>query len=72
MGSPFIGRLIAEKQEFAVSVSESCGGELRDEKEVLERESSDGDVSTEFGEVVLVGLAHLLDDPVQTETFEQA
>src|SRR4051794_25102640 len=35
-GSPYTGRLIAEKQEFLRSVSESGASELRNEEEVLE------------------------------------
>ena len=71
-GNPFIGRLIAEKQEFLRSVSESSARELRDEEEVLEREACNRDVSSELGQVVLVGLSDLLDDPVQTKALEQA
>ena len=41
-------------------MSESGGSELRYEKEVLERESGDGDVAARLGEVVLVGPADLL------------
>jgi hypothetical protein len=37
---------------------------------VLERESGDGNVSSELGEVVLVGIADLLDDAVKPQTFE--
>jgi len=70
-GSPYAGKLIAEKQGFLRSVSENCG-ELRDEEEVLECESGDSDVAAKFGEVVLVGVADLLDDAVQAEAFEKA
>jgi hypothetical protein len=57
--------LIAEKQGFLDSVSESGGSELRNEEEVLESESRECDVPAELGEVVLVGLTDLLDDAVQ-------
>jgi hypothetical protein len=57
MGSLYGEKLIAEKQEYVRSVSEDCGGELWNEKEVLESESCDCNVATELGEVVLVGLA---------------
>jgi transposase len=53
LDSPYAGRLIAEKQGFLVSVSESGAGELRDDEEVLERESGDGDMPAELGQVVL-------------------
>jgi hypothetical protein len=62
--------LIAEKQEFLRSVCESGACELRDEEEVLEREASDGDVPSELGQVVLVGMSDLLDDPVKAQAFE--
>jgi hypothetical protein len=45
-GSPYAGRLIAEKQEDLGSVSERG-------PEILEGQSSDGDVASELGEVVL-------------------
>lgn len=50
-------------------MSESDGGELGDKEQVPERESCDCDAPTEFGEVVLVALADLLDDAVETKTF---
>jgi hypothetical protein len=44
--------LIAEKQGFPRSVGERGGSELRDEEEVLESQSGDGDMTTELSEVV--------------------
>jgi hypothetical protein len=41
--------LIAEKQGFLVSVSESGGGELGNEEEVLERETCECNVPAELG-----------------------
>lgn len=46
-------------------MSESCAGELRNEEEILEREPRNGGVSSELGQVVLVGLPDLFDDAVQ-------
>ena len=71
-GSPYAGKLIAEKQGFFRSVDESGCGELGHEEEVLESKSGDSDVATELGEVVLVGLADLLDDAVKPESFQKA
>ena len=51
-------------------MSESGGSELRYEKTVLQRESSDCDVSAKLGQVVLVGPADLFDDPVKAKTLE--
>jgi hypothetical protein len=72
LGSPYAGRLIAEKQGFLVSVSESGGSELRDEEKVLERKTCECNVTAELCEVVLVGLADLLDDAVKAQAFEKA
>ena len=69
-GSPYAEKLIAEKQEYLRSISEGCSGELRNEEEVLESESGDCDMATQFGEVVLVGLADLFDDPVKAKALE--
>jgi hypothetical protein len=66
-----VGKLIAEKQGYSRSVNESGTGELRDEEEMFESQSGDSDVATKLGEVVLVGLADLLDDAVKTKTFER-
>jgi hypothetical protein len=63
--------LIAEKQESGLSVSESGYGELWNEEQVLESESGNPVVATKLSEVVLVGLADLLDDAVKTESFEK-
>lgn len=52
-------------------MSESSARELRDEEKVLEGEACNRDVSSELGQVVLVGLADLLDDAVQAEALEQ-
>ena len=46
-GSPYALKLIAEKQGFACSVCESGGSELRDEEQVLQRESGDCDVASD-------------------------
>lgn len=54
------------------SVSESGAGELRNEEEVLEGETGEGDVASELSQVVLVGFADFLDDPVQTQPLEKA
>jgi len=52
-------------------MSESSSGELRHEEEVLQSESSDCDVATEFSEVVLVGLTDFLDDAVKAKSLEK-
>lgn len=70
-GSPYVDGLIAEKQGFRLSMSESSSGELRHEEEVLQSESSDCDVATEFSEVVLVGLTDFLDDAVKAKSLEK-
>jgi thymidylate kinase len=70
-GSPYVVGLIAEKQGFSLSMSESSNGELRHKEEVLQSESSDCDMATELSEVVLVGLADLLDDAVKTKSLEK-
>ena len=69
-GSPYAEKLIAEKQECLRSISEGGSCELGNEEEVLESESGDRNMATEFGEVVLVGLADLFDDPVKAKAFE--
>lgn len=70
-GSPYAGKLIAERQEYLRSVSESRRRELWGEEDILEGEAGDSDVTTKFGELVLIGLADLLDHPVQTQSFEK-
>jgi hypothetical protein len=70
-GSPYTDRLIAEKQRFVGSVSENGSGELGHQEEVFQRESGDGDAATEFGQIVLVGLADFFDDAVKTKPFQQ-
>jgi hypothetical protein len=62
-GSPYVVGLIAEKQGFVRSMSENGRGELRHEEEILQSETSDRDMATKIGEVVLVGLTDLLTMP---------
>jgi hypothetical protein len=62
-GSPYATDLIAEKQGFVRSMSENGRGELRHEEEILQSETSDRDMATKIGEVVLVGLTDLLTMP---------
>jgi hypothetical protein len=50
---------------------ENGRGELRNEKEVLQSESSDSDMATELSEVVLVGLADFLNDAVEAQSLEK-
>ena len=71
ISSPYALGLIAERQGYLRSVSESGGGELRNEEEVLQSETSDCDMATEVGQLVLVGLADLFDDALQSASFQQ-
>jgi hypothetical protein len=68
---PTAEKLIAEKQGFPLSMSESSSGEVRHEEEMLQGKSSNCDMTTEFSEVVLVGLADLLDDAVRAKSLEK-
>jgi hypothetical protein len=58
--------LIAEKQGFLVSVSESGGGELLNEEEVLECKTCKRDMPAELGDVVTWRSCRFLDDAVKT------
>src|SRR6185436_16881506 len=53
-------------------MSESSTRELRDEEKVLEREACNRNVSSELGQVVLVGFSDLLDDAVQAKALEES
>jgi hypothetical protein len=63
--------LIAEKQESGDQVGQGSGRELGNQEQVLECETGDGIVATDFSEVVLVGTAEFLDDAVQAKALEQ-
>src|SRR3990172_7877143 len=47
-------------------------GEGRKDDGVAEAQGTGGDGLAEFGEVILVGVADFLDDPVESESFHEA
>jgi len=48
------------------------GGKLRDESKLAYFQAGSGDLLSELGEVVLVGVADLLDDAVKAQSLEQS